>query len=76
MCVDACFTQKHLKTNGQSDHHDPPCHHPDSVFMAKEDVKAMETFAESCQSRAPSQISHQVNTNDGLEPGVQVPSLS
>ena len=73
-CVDACFTHKRLKMNGQSDRWDPPHHHPDTVFMADDDVKAMEAFVESCRSHAPPQPQPQSDSADYLEPGMQIPA--
>lgn len=73
-CADACFTHKRLKTNGQSDRRDPPRHHPDTVFMAEEDVKAMETFLENCRSRGHPSTSRPDDSDDIIEPGMQVPA--
>ena len=40
--------------------------------MADDDVKAMEAFMESCQSRAPPQPQPQSDSADYLEPGMQI----
>ncbi|KAG6805937.1 hypothetical protein H0H92_013348, partial [Tricholoma furcatifolium] len=40
VCIDACFTQKH---NRQA-FHDPPLHHPRSVFLSSECIIATERY--------------------------------
>ena len=42
--------------------------------MTEDDIKAMEAFIESCQSRAPPQPPWQSEAEDYLEPGMQIPA--
>ena len=52
-CIDACFTQKRLKTHGESDRRDPVCEHSNSIFIPEDDIKSIEAFVALCRSRRP-----------------------
>ncbi|KAG6328492.1 hypothetical protein ID866_10598 [Astraeus odoratus] len=50
ICIDVCFTQKHLKNPCGSQGYDP-LNPTDSIFILIEDVTAMEAHVQFCQSR-------------------------
>ena len=50
VCLDACFTQKRHKSQGNS--WVPPCQHPKTVFVPVDESEKMEaTVEEICPSR-------------------------
>ena len=52
MCLDACFTQKRRKSQGNS--WAPPRHHPETVFIPVDEVLRMEETVESIRPSRPS----------------------
>lgn len=71
VCLDACFTQKRRK--GAADGRDPPRKHPDTVFIAEEDVQVMEAEVDR---RRGGQAQHRVATeeDDTVEENLTVPN--
>ncbi|KAJ3748458.1 hypothetical protein DFH05DRAFT_1520046 [Lentinula detonsa] len=49
VCIDACFTQKHTKQH----YWDPQRTHPNTVFIAEEDVEAWENFVAEVHPSRP-----------------------
>ncbi|KAJ3735638.1 hypothetical protein DFJ43DRAFT_1129945 [Lentinula guzmanii] len=49
VCIDACFTQKHTKQR----YRDPQRTHPNTVFIAEEDVEAWENFVAEVRPSRP-----------------------
>jgi len=90
VCVDACFTQKHRKSQGKG--WMPPREHCETIFIDPEEVAAMENFVETVRpSRPPREKSGrgessrhqaaessnpQVNSEpeNDFEPGLRVPA--
>jgi len=52
VCLDACFTQKRRKSQGNS--WAPPRHHPETVFIPVDEVLRMEETVESIRPSRPS----------------------
>ena len=75
-CIDACFTQKQLKTHGESDWRDPVHEHSNSIFIPEDNIKSMEAFVALCWSQRPHRTEHQnSNSQEGfMEPSMQLPS--
>jgi len=74
VALDACYTQKRRKNSKNNDHRDCPRRHPDSAFMAEEDVNAMEEYVAACRARQPTHRSSQQDDADIVEAGMKVPA--
>ena len=81
VCVDACFTQKRRKNQGNA--WVPPMQHPETVFVPPEDAEEMETFVDDVR---PSRLKGKKTRSSGTEndaagaggsdyePGLRVPT--
>jgi hypothetical protein len=70
--VDACFSQKRAK-DAENSQHDHPKHHPDTVFLSKEEVKVMEQNVAELRATGATQQPRQDGDTDGYEAGMKVP---
>ncbi|KAF8870464.1 hypothetical protein CPB84DRAFT_1855562 [Gymnopilus junonius] len=67
VCIDACFTQKRRKSQGNSTS-SVPRHHPETIFVPPSDVATMQATVESIRP-APKPKEPAM---DGYEPGMKV----
>ncbi|KDR74540.1 hypothetical protein GALMADRAFT_141567 [Galerina marginata CBS 339.88] len=68
VCLDACFTQKRRKSQGNT--WTAPRAHPETVFVPEEDVREMEATVEEAR---PSR-KHKPSADKLYEPGMRVPT--
>jgi len=74
VCIDACFTQKRRKNQGKQ--WVMPLQHPDTVFIAKDEVAAMEEIVTEARP-APKKrhgVQSQSATDMDFEPGMPIPT--
>ena len=69
MCIDANFTQKRGKSQGNSP--SVPHQHPETVFVSPAEVAAMQDMVESARP-----IKRPAQADDDYEPGIKVPSAT
>ncbi|THU99083.1 hypothetical protein K435DRAFT_659654 [Dendrothele bispora CBS 962.96] len=69
VCLDTCFTQRH-----NSQPHDPPRAHPDSFFIPKNDVDAVEERVDAAREATsrPVKRAKVDEEDDRLEPGMML----
>lgn len=81
VCIDACFTQKRRKSQGNA--WIPPRAHPDTVFVPPEESAAMEELVEEIRPSKPSKSKKSSKKDkekdpaeipDDYEPGLRVPT--
>jgi len=74
VCIDACFTQKRHKNQGKQ--WVMPLQHPDTVFIAKDEVAAMEEIVTEAHPQAAPKKCHGVQsqsaTDMDFEPGMPI----
>lgn len=82
VCLDACFTQKHCKSQGSA--WNEPHTHPETVFIPTVEVNEVEKMVESVQptpkkgdnqkSKSPKKPSYVDSQEPPFEPGMWVPT--
>jgi hypothetical protein len=74
VALDACFKQKHRK--GQTDQQEPARHHPETVFLAPDQVSSMEELVDELRpprKRGRDIDPHVAEVPDGYEGTMKVP---
>ena len=82
VCLDACFTQKHRKSQGHA--WNEPHIHPETVFIPTAEVKEVEEMVESVRpipkkaekqkGKSPQKPSYAESQEPAFEPGMCVPT--
>ncbi|KDR79080.1 hypothetical protein GALMADRAFT_136978 [Galerina marginata CBS 339.88] len=77
VCIDACFTQKRRKTDSKQ--WQGPRTHPETIFIPKDEVEAMETKVEEIRPPKKSKAKGKstqagAGAEPDYEPGMQVPT--
>jgi Kyakuja-Dileera-Zisupton transposase len=71
--LDACFKQSRRK--GKGDQYDPSHTHPETVFVSKDSVSAMEEYVDSVRPQKDrNQKGRESHKPDGFEKGMRVPT--
>lgn len=73
VCIDACFTQKRRKSQGNA--WAVPREHPETVFITPEDAMKMEATVEELRPSRPVRTKDAPLSEPEYDPGLRVPNL-